>query len=254
MLAKAVATESRMNFLSVKGPELFSKWVGESEQAIHKLFLRARALAPAVLFFDEVDAVAGKRGADGSGGVVDRVLSQLLMEMDGVTPLSRVVVMAATNRPDALDAAFVRPGRIDRMVFVPPPDEAGRRAIFQTRTISASQLPTTPTSPDPLQASGDSRASKKIPIAADVSLDELAKLTDMYSGAEVVAVCREASLSAVREAMTHLSGSSQTETSPPLAVTRSHFLSALQKIRPQITQEKIDFYKRFLKEHEDCAG
>lgn len=129
MMARALATESKMNFIAVKGPELYSKWVGESEKAINSLFRRARSVSPSVVFFDEVDAIAGSR-KESAGSVTDRVLSQLLTEMDGITPLSRVVVVAATNRPDVLDSAFVRPGRIDRMLYVGPPDLKAREDIL----------------------------------------------------------------------------------------------------------------------------
>lgn len=113
LLVKALATEAKLNFLAVKGPELLSKWVGESERAVRQIFRRARAAAPAIIFFDELDALAGARGAD-AGGAADRVVSQLLVEMDGVSQLSGVVVVAATNRPDLIDSALLRPGRIDR--------------------------------------------------------------------------------------------------------------------------------------------
>ena len=176
-----------MNFLAVKGPELFSKWVGESEKAIHALFQRARSLAPCVVFFDEVDAIGGKRGdGSGSGSVTDRVLSQLLLEMDGVTPLSRVVVVAATNRPDALDAAFLRPGRIDRMVFVPPPDAAGRLDIFTRRTRPVSECgnadkkkkdDTNMQKNDSLEDDGP---DTRMPISSDVSLQELVDLVCVF--------------------------------------------------------------------------
>ncbi|KAJ1561224.1 spermatogenesis associated protein 5, partial [Cladochytrium tenue] len=131
LLAKALATESGLNFLAVKGPELFSKWVGDSEKAVREVFRKARAAAPAIIFFDEIDAIGVRRSADGGGGAADRVLSQLLAELDGVEPLVGVTVVAATNRPDALDAALLRPGRIDRLVRVHPPDLAARRAILR---------------------------------------------------------------------------------------------------------------------------
>mgnify|MGYP001202752740 CR=1 FL=1 len=119
LMAKAVATESGMNFIAVKGPELFNKWVGESERAVAEIFRKARAASPAVVFFDEIDALASQRGGDGdSGGVADRVLSQLLTELDGVRPLKQVVVLAATNRPDLLDPALLRPGRFDKLVYI----------------------------------------------------------------------------------------------------------------------------------------
>ncbi len=137
-MARAIATEGNMNFLAVKGPELLSKWLGESERALASLFRRARLASPAVIFFDEMDAIASKRGDGGGGG--DRLLSQLLTELDGVTTDGsstldgkggRVVVVGATNRPDILDAALTRPGRMDRMIYVGLPDEEGRKSIFK---------------------------------------------------------------------------------------------------------------------------
>lgn len=122
LIARALAAQSKLNFLSVKGPELFSKWVGESERAVRELFHRARQVAPTVLFFDEIDAVAVKRGGDSSSGVSDRVLAQLLTELDGLEKSTGVIVLAATNRPDTLDGAILRPGRLDRILYVPLPD------------------------------------------------------------------------------------------------------------------------------------
>eukprot|EP00596_Hydrurales_sp_CCMP1899_P010717 CAMPEP_0119054748 /NCGR_PEP_ID=MMETSP1177-20130426/75282_1 /TAXON_ID=2985 /ORGANISM="Ochromonas sp, Strain CCMP1899" /LENGTH=143 /DNA_ID=CAMNT_0007035099 /DNA_START=425 /DNA_END=852 /DNA_ORIENTATION=+ len=141
-MAKALATESGLNFLAVRGPELLSKWLGESEKAIQTLFKRARAAAPSLIFFDEIDALAGKRG-DSSAGVNDRVLSQLLTELDGaqgygISQTKRVVVVAATNRPDMLDSALIRPGRIDRKIYVPPPDDESRAQIL---SIQLSKMP-----------------------------------------------------------------------------------------------------------------
>lgn len=122
LVARALASQSRLNFLSVKGPELFSKWVGESERAVRELFARARQLAPAILFFDEVDAMAPRRGQDRASAVSDRVLAQLLTELDGLERSARVFVVAATNRPDTMDGALLRPGRLDRSIYVPLPD------------------------------------------------------------------------------------------------------------------------------------
>ncbi|XP_068439892.1 ATPase family gene 2 protein homolog A isoform X2 [Clinocottus analis] len=160
MIAKALANESGLNFLAVKGPELLSKYVGESERAVREVFRKARAVAPSIVFFDEIDALAGERGSSsGSGGVGDRVLAQLLTEMDGIEQLRDVTVLAATNRPDMIDKALMRPGRLDRIVYVPLPDAPTRREIFS------------------LQLRG-------MPVAQDVSLDELVTRTDKYSGAE----------------------------------------------------------------------
>ncbi|XP_041358631.1 ATPase family protein 2 homolog isoform X2 [Gigantopelta aegis] len=167
MIAKALATESGLNFIAVKGPELFSKWVGESEKAVREVFKKARAAAPAIIFFDEIDALAVERGSSSGGSnVADRVLAQLLTEMDGVEQLSDVTIVAATNRPDMIDQALMRPGRIDRIVYVPLPDFETRQEIFQL-------------------------LFKKMPIGPSVNLQLLATNTERYSGAEVTAVCHE---------------------------------------------------------------
>jgi transitional endoplasmic reticulum ATPase len=164
LLAKALATESEINFISVKGPELLSKWVGESEKAIREVFRKARTAAPALIFFDEIDAVATRRGSGDSSGVNERVISQLLTELAGIEPLRDVVVLAATNRPDMIDPALLRPGRFDRVVYIPPPDEGGRRQILEIHT-------------------------KEMPLADDVDLERLAKETEFYVGADLEAVC-----------------------------------------------------------------
>lgn len=174
LAAKALATESGMNFIAIKGPELFSKWVGESEQQVREVFRKARAASPTVVFFDEIDALASTRGSGGGSGASDRVLSQLLTELDGLEPLKRVLVVAATNRPDLLDPALMRPGRIDRALYVSPPDVPVREQILQIHT-------------------------RKTPLASDVSLAELAIATARFSGAELQALCREAALHAVEE-------------------------------------------------------
>ncbi|KAJ3615696.1 hypothetical protein Zmor_012369 [Zophobas morio] len=175
LLAKALATESQLNFISVKSSDLFSKWVGESEKAMKEFFRKARAASPCIIFFDELDAIAGKRGRDsGENSVADRVLTQLLNELDGVEPLKNVTFLAASNRPDAIDPALMRPGRIDRILFVAPPDESSRREIF---TIHLKKMPNDLT---------------------DVEVDELARKTSFFSGAEIVAVCREAAMEALR--------------------------------------------------------
>ncbi|XP_068596747.1 ATPase family gene 2 protein homolog A [Brachionichthys hirsutus] len=175
MIAKALANESGLNFLAIKGPELLSKYVGESERAVREVFRKARAVAPSIVFFDEIDALASERGGStGSGGVGDRVLAQLLTEMDGVEQLRDVTVLAATNRPDMIDKALMRPGRLDRIVYVPLPDAPTRREIFSLQF-------------------------RNMPVAESVSLDELVNRTDRYSGAEITAVCREAALLALQD-------------------------------------------------------
>ncbi|XP_078156359.1 cam interacting protein 111 isoform X3 [Carex rostrata] len=175
LMARAVASEAKLNFLAVKGPELFSKWVGESEKAVKALFAKARVNKPAIIFFDEIDGLAVTRGGENDGvSVADRVLSQLLVEMDGLDLRTGVTVIAATNRPDKIDPALLRPGRFDRLLDVQPPDEADREEIFLVHT-------------------------KKIPCGPDVRLRELAVLTEGYTGADIKLVCREAAISALEE-------------------------------------------------------
>ncbi|MFC7156752.1 CDC48 family AAA ATPase [Halomarina halobia] len=201
LLAKAVANESRSNFISVKGPELLDKYVGESERGVRDVFEKARSNAPTVVFFDEIDAIAGQRGRNASdSGVGERVVSQLLTELDGLEELEDVVVIAATNRPDLLDDALLRPGRLDRHVEVGEPDEAARRAVFEIHT-------------------------REQPLAEDVDLDALAARTEGYVGADVAAVCREAATAAVQSFVR--SGATAVE---EIFVTADHFERALDEV------------------------
>ncbi|CAH0490680.1 unnamed protein product [Peronospora farinosa] len=208
LTAKALATESGMNFIAIKGPELFSKWVGESEQQVREVFRKARAASPTVVFFDEIDALASTRGTGGSSGASDRVLSQLLTELDGLEPLKRVLVVAATNRPDLLDPALMRPGRIDRALYVSPPDVSAREQILRIHT-------------------------RQTPLASDVSMTELAIATARYSGAELQALCREAALHAVEEDCAAMN------------VAKRHFVHALSVVTPQIDDQMLAFFERF---------
>lgn len=177
LLAKAVASESEANFISIKGPELLSKWVGESEKGVREVFRKAKQAAPTVIFFDEIDAIAGARsGNDTDSGVTKRVVNQLLTEMDGLEELEDVAIIAATNRPDILDAGLMRPGRFDRHIHVKEPDEEARLAIFNVHT-------------------------KNMPLAKDVDLKKLAKNTDGYVGADIEAVCREAAMLTLRKTL-----------------------------------------------------
>jgi transitional endoplasmic reticulum ATPase len=174
LLAKAVATEGEMNFISIKGPEIFSKWVGESEKAIREIFRKGRMAAPSVIFIDEVDSIIPRRGAGyGDSGVTSRVISQLLTEMDGLESLQNVMVIAATNRPDILDPAMLRPGRFDRLIYVPAPDEESRLEILKIYT-------------------------KEMPLDDDVDLISLAGETKGYSGADIASLCREAGMHVLR--------------------------------------------------------
>src|SRR5438552_4945385 len=168
LLAQAAANESEANFISVKGPELLNKFVGESEKAIREVFRKARQASPCIIFFDEIDSVAPVRGSgSGDSNVTERVISQFLTEMDGLEELRNVVIIAATNRPDIVDPALLRPGRFDRMLLVPPPDLEARKQIFRIHT-------------------------KKTPLAEDVKPDELARKTEGYTGADIASICNTA--------------------------------------------------------------
>ncbi|XP_016015714.2 ATPase family protein 2 homolog isoform X2 [Rousettus aegyptiacus] len=209
MIAKALATESGLNFLAIKGPELMNKYVGESERAVREVFRKARAVAPSIIFFDELDALAVERGSSsGAGNVADRVLAQLLTEIDGIEQLRDVTILAATNRPDRIDKALMRPGRIDRIVYVPLPDAATRREIFNLQFHS-------------------------MPISQDVDLDQLILRTDTYSGAEIIAVCREAALLALEEDI------------QANCIMRRHFTQALSTVTPRIPESLRRFYEDY---------
>lgn len=216
LFAKAVATESGANFIAVRGPELLSKWVGESEKAIREIFKRARMAAPCVVFFDEIDSIAPARGSRlGDSGVTDRMVNQLLAEMDGIGTLKGVVVMAATNRPDILDPALLRPGRFDRIIYVPPPDIKARAEIFKVHT-------------------------KKIKLSSDVNLEELAKRTEGYTGADIAAVVREAAMLALRETIKE-----RTPSAKP--VSTRHFEEALKRIPPSLGPDDVRRYEEMAK-------
>ena len=207
LLAKAVATESGANFIAVRGPEILSKWVGESERAIRKIFERARQVAPAIIFFDEIDSIVPARGyRHDTSGVTDRIVNQMLTEMDGIQPLTNVVVIGATNRPDIIDPALLRPGRFDRIIYVPPPDKEARKQIFRVHT-------------------------RRVPLADDVDLDRLAELTEGYSGADIEAVVREAVMIKLREKL------------EPGEVEMRHFLEALKRVPPSLTPEDVKRYE-----------
>jgi len=216
LLAKAVATESGANFVAVRGPEILSKWVGESEKAVREVFRKARMAAPCVVFFDEIDSIAPMRGMRyGDSGVTDRIVNQLLAEMDGIDPLRNVVVIAATNRPDIIDPALLRPGRFDRIIYVPPPDEEARYEIFKVHT-------------------------RKMPLAEDVDLKELAKRTEYYTGADIAAVCREAAMLALRETIA--------EKLPKVKkVSTKHFEEALKRVQASLTPDDIKYYEEMAK-------
>jgi transitional endoplasmic reticulum ATPase len=219
LMAKAVANEAQSNFISIKGPELLNKYVGESEKGVREVFEKARSNAPTVVFFDEIDSIAGERGQrQGDSGVGERVVSQLLTELDGLEELEDVVVIATTNRPDLIDSALLRPGRLDRHVHVPVPDEDGRRAIFAVHTETK-------------------------PLADDVELDALAADTDGYVGADIEAVCREASMTATREFINSVSAEEATQSVGNVRITAAHFDEALEEVGPSVDDETRERYE-----------
>jgi len=209
LLARAVATESEANFIAIKGPELLSKWVGESEKGVRETFRKARMAAPAIIFFDEVDAIVPARGSGfGDSHVTERVISQLLTELDGLEKLENVVVLAATNRPDLIDSAVLRSGRFDRLVLVPAPDKKARLEIFKIHT-------------------------KGMPLAKDVDLDTLAAETEGYVGADIASLCREAAMLVLRR---DIKGKE---------VKMADFRAVMEKIRPSVTKEIEKTYEAF---------
>jgi len=211
MLARAVATESEANFISIKGPELFSKWVGESEKGIREVFRKGRSAAPSIIFFDELDSVAPRRGmGSDDSGASEHVISQLLTEMDGIEALVNVVVIGASNRPDMIDPAILRPGRFDRLIFVPAPDHATRLQILKIHT-------------------------RNMPLAEGVDVDQITRQAAGYSGADMEAVCREAGLISLRRDI---------ETK---SVTMEDFRDALERVKPSMTSEMENWYQGFTK-------
>ena len=203
LLARAVATEANANFISIKGPAVISKWVGESEKAIREVFKRAKQVAPSIIFFDELDAIASSRGKNDSSGAYERLVDQLLVELDGLEELHQVVILGATNRPDLVDPGLLRPGRFDKILYVPIPDKEGRRKVFEVHT-------------------------RKMPLAKDVSLETLVEATDGFTGADVSAVCKEAGLFAIRESK------------EAKEVTARHFKMALGRVKPSLSKEDAD--------------
>ncbi|MBA3064732.1 AAA family ATPase, partial [Candidatus Woesearchaeota archaeon] len=199
LLAKAVANESDANFILVKGPEMLSKWVGESEKAVRAVFKKARQTAPTIIFFDEIDSIAPRRGISSDSHVTERVVNQILTEMDGLENLQDVVVIAATNRPDMLDNALLRPGRFDRIILTPAPDKKTREEIFNVHT-------------------------KGMPLK-DVKINELAEKTEGYVGSDIEAICREAAIFALRKDI------------KSTKVSMKNFEQALNKVNPSITKE-----------------
>jgi len=209
LLARAVATESEANFISIKGPELLSKWVGESEKGVRETFRKAKMAAPAIIFFDEIDALVPRRGSGfGDSHVTERVISQLLTELDGLEKLENVVVIGATNRPDLVDPALLRPGRFDRMLFIPAPISKARLEILKIHT-------------------------KTMPLGKDVDLKQLALETKGYAGSDIAALCREAAMLVLRK---DIKGKE---------VRMEHFRAAMELVKPSLTPEMINAYETF---------
>ncbi|MFB6104609.1 MAG: CDC48 family AAA ATPase [Halobacteriaceae archaeon] len=207
LIAKAVANETNANFISVRGPQLLSKWVGESEKAIRQTFRKARQVAPCIVFFDELDALAPGRGQDDGNNVSERVVNQLLTELDGLEDMQEVMVIGATNRPDIIDPALIRSGRFDRLVKIGQPDETGREEILEIHT-------------------------RDTPLSSDVSFRELAEVTEGYVGSDLASIAREAGMEALR-------GDEDAE-----EVGMRHFRQAMESVRPTVTDELLEYYER----------
>ncbi|MEZ7988629.1 MAG: AAA family ATPase, partial [Candidatus Poseidoniaceae archaeon] len=206
LLAKAIANEAQANFISIKGPEMISKWVGESERGIREIFKKAKQSAPAIIFLDEFESIAGRRSSSGTEGsdVGNRVVNQLLASMDGVESLDGVIVVAATNRPEMLDPALMRSGRFERVLHVPPPDAGARETIFKIH-------------------------SQDMPLSK-FSLKDIMVGLDGFTGADIEAVCREAALICMR--------------ANKKKVTKAHFEEAVKRVRPTVTAEMLTYYQK----------
>ncbi len=222
LLAKAVANESECNFIAVKGPELLSKWVGESEKGVREIFRKARQASPSIIFFDEIDALVPKRGSyDGSSHVTESVVSQILTELDGMEELKNVTILAATNRPDMLDDALLRPGRLERHIYVPAPDEESRKKIFE------------------VYLGGETGSI----LAKDVDIESLVKQTEGYVGADIESLVREAKMAAMREFIVVMGTRSEQERKDAIInvmITKAHFDAALLNVRGSLDREAIE--------------
>jgi transitional endoplasmic reticulum ATPase len=219
MLAKAVANESEANFISIKGPELLSKWVGESERAVREVFRKAKQAAPCIIFLDELDSIAPIRGAGYDSHVTERVVSQLLTEMDGLEELKDVIVIAATNRPDIVDPAMLRPGRLDRLIYIQMPDKETRKDIFAVHLRGK-------------------------PLGEDVDREELAKWTDRYVGADIAAIIKEAVMAALREFLA--SGIAEEQLNDAIknvVIKKKHFEAALKSVKPTTTPRALQEFE-----------
>jgi transitional endoplasmic reticulum ATPase len=226
LLAKAVANESECNFIAVKGPELLSKWVGESEKGVREIFRKARQASPSIIFFDEIDALVPKRGSfQGSSHVTESVVSQILTELDGMEELKNVTILAATNRPDMLDDALLRPGRLERHIYVPAPDPESRRKIFE------------------VYLGGETGNI----LAKDVEIDALVKQTDGYVGADIEALVREAKMAAMRDFIVQMGDRAEQERKDAIKnvmLTKAHFDAALAKVKGSLDQDALERSER----------
>jgi transitional endoplasmic reticulum ATPase len=246
LLAKAIANECGANFISIKGPELLTMWFGESEANVRELFDKARSAAPCILFFDEMDSIAKQRGGGAGGGASeagDRVINQILTEIDGVGARKSVFIIGATNRPDILDNAVTRPGRLDQLIYIPLPDYGSRLDTFRANL-------------------------RKSPVAGNVDLEALAKATEGFSGADITEICQRAAKNAIRESVTaeieraKLVESGEISESDEFAdpvpfITRAHFEEAMSRARRSVSDKDIRQYEQFkakMKADANAAG
>lgn len=244
LLAKAIANECQANFISVKGPELLTMWFGESEANVRELFDKARAAAPCVLFFDELDSIAKSRGTSaGDSGGADRVLNQILTEMDGMNAKKNVFVIGATNRPDQIDSALLRPGRLDQLIYIPLPDEQSRLSVFKA-------------------------ALRKSPIAEDVDMAHLAHVTSGFSGADITEICQRACKLGIRESIEKESqkiregiaagadaNAMDVDGEDPVpCLTRAHFEEAMRFARRSVNEAELRRYEMFSQNLQQSRG
>jgi len=246
LLAKAIANECQANFISIKGPELLTMWFGESEANVRDIFDKARAASPCVLFFDELDAIAKARGSSlgDAGGAADRVINQILTEMDGMGAKKNVFIIGATNRPDIIDSAILRPGRLDQLIYIPLPDVPSRIAILKA-------------------------ALKNSPVAKDVDVEFLAKKTPGYSGADLTEICQRACKLAIRESIekevehakavkdsmeTEKGAEPVEEVDPVPEITKLHFEEAMKYARRSVSDNDIRKYEMFSQTLQQSKG
>lgn len=243
LLAKAIANECQANFISVKGPELLTMWFGESEANVRDIFDKARSASPCVLFFDELDSIAKSRGGNvgDAGGAADRVINQILTEMDGMGAKKNVFIIGATNRPDIIDPAILRPGRLDQLIYIPLPDEKSREAILKANL-------------------------RKSPLARDVDLNYMAKVTQGFSGADLTEICQRACKLAIRQAIEaeirrekereqKQNSSMETDEEDPVPeITRNHFEDAMKFARRSVSDNDIRKYEMFAQTLQQSRG